>query len=76
MPQFAYCILVYLRTSPSQCLSRLMRRLQITRAEETAVSLEYLQQLHNAHEEWIGGEEFMKNSPFDKQPNCKRLVGF
>ena len=65
---------VYLRTDPEQCLNRLVRRLESTRAEETAVSLGYLQQLHDAHEAWIGDDRFMANAPFDKQPKCKRLV--
>lgn len=42
--------ILYLKTSPEICLERLKNR---GRSEETAVTLEYLQQIHRRHEEWL-----------------------
>eukprot|EP00200_Dunaliella_tertiolecta_P006514 CAMPEP_0202345090 /NCGR_PEP_ID=MMETSP1126-20121109/4476_1 /ASSEMBLY_ACC=CAM_ASM_000457 /TAXON_ID=3047 /ORGANISM="Dunaliella tertiolecta, Strain CCMP1320" /LENGTH=549 /DNA_ID=CAMNT_0048936341 /DNA_START=235 /DNA_END=1885 /DNA_ORIENTATION=+ len=46
---------VYLRAQPEVCHQRLQRR---ARQEETTVQLEYLQELHQCHEDWLfhGGE--------------------
>lgn len=41
---------VYLRTSPETCLRRSMTR---GRAEEESLPLDYLEQLHARHEEWL-----------------------
>lgn len=41
---------VYLRTSPSVCYERLLKR---NRAEESTVPLSYLEALHTKHEEWL-----------------------
>ncbi len=41
---------IYLRTTPKTCHERLMKR---NRSEEETVSVEYLTQLHNLHEEWL-----------------------
>ena len=41
---------VYMRTTPSTCLTRLRQR---GRAEEASIPLEYLSQLHARHEEWL-----------------------
>ncbi len=41
---------IYLRTTPEVCYQRLLKR---GRHEEVAVSLEYLTQLHNKHEDWL-----------------------
>lgn len=43
-------IIIYLRCSPEKCNSRIMKR---GRSEENSVPLEYLEELHNYHEEWI-----------------------
>jgi thymidylate kinase len=44
-------IIFYLRTNPETCLKRLNQR---ARNEETnRVTIEYLQQLHDFHEEWL-----------------------
>ncbi|KAF5843905.1 Deoxynucleoside kinase-domain-containing protein [Dunaliella salina] len=46
---------VYLRAQPEVCHQRLKRR---ARQEETTVQLEYLQELHQCHEDWLfhGGD--------------------
>ena len=41
---------IYLRTNPTVCHERLKKR---NRQEETEVSLQYLQQLHDKHEAWL-----------------------
>ena len=43
---------VYLRADPQTCYQRLLQR---SRAEETGVGLDYLEQLHQYHEEWMTG---------------------
>ena len=47
---------VYLRTSPKTCLKRMKMR---NRDEETNVTIEYLERLHNKHELWIGGNSLL-----------------
>lgn len=42
--------LVYLRTDPEVVYQRIKAR---ARPEEAQVSLEYLQQLHRMHEDWL-----------------------
>jgi deoxyadenosine/deoxycytidine kinase len=41
---------IYLQTDPIVCYKRLLKR---NRQEETSVTLEYLQQLHDKHEKWL-----------------------
>jgi len=41
---------IYLKTDPQVCFERLSQR---ARAEEASVSLDYLELLHNKHEEWL-----------------------
>ena len=41
---------VYLRTDPATCMRRIQQR---GRTEESSVPLEYLEQLHARHEEWL-----------------------
>ncbi|XP_071869012.1 deoxynucleoside kinase [Bombus fervidus] len=43
-------LIIYLRTSPDIVYERMKRR---ARKEENCVSLEYLQQVHNIHDEWL-----------------------
>ncbi|XP_043527279.1 deoxynucleoside kinase [Frieseomelitta varia] len=43
-------LIVYLRTSPDVVYNRMKTR---ARKEENSVSLEYLYQLHNIHDEWL-----------------------
>lgn len=49
-PQACPDAILYLRTSPEICLERLKQR---GRSEETSVTLQYLQQIHTRHEEWL-----------------------
>lgn len=41
---------VYLQTSPEVCLERMKKR---NRSEESTVSFDYLQSIHNKHEKWL-----------------------
>eukprot|EP00658_Telonema_sp_P-2_P010180 TRINITY_DN13832_c0_g1_i1.p2 TRINITY_DN13832_c0_g1~~TRINITY_DN13832_c0_g1_i1.p2 ORF type:complete len:168 (-),score=33.97 TRINITY_DN13832_c0_g1_i1:253-756(-) len=41
---------VYLRTDPSTCLTRLHKR---QRAEEGGIPLDYLEAIHDRHEDWL-----------------------
>lgn len=50
-PQARPDLVVYLRTSPAVLRERLLRR---ERPEEASISLEYLTQLHNFYEHWLG----------------------
>lgn len=43
-------LIVYLRTSPEKCLERIKQR---SRNEETSVSMELLNSLHERYEEWL-----------------------
>ena len=51
--------IIYLRTSPSTCYSRVQKR---NRSEETTVSREYLDQLHIHHENWLPHGNNNKNN--------------
>ena len=42
---------IYLKADPDVCSERMARR---NRSEEGGVKLEYLEQLHNMHEQWLG----------------------
>lgn len=42
--------IIYLRTDPTKCLERMRER---ARHEENSVSLDYLSEIHNYHEEWL-----------------------
>jgi len=50
--------LIYLRTSPETCLTRLKKR---NRSEELGVDLAYLKSIHQRHEDWL----------IDKKPYVK-----
>jgi len=50
---------IYLRTDPKVCFERLIMR---DRQEESAVSLEYLQRLHDKHEKWLVHKEDVDSS--------------
>jgi deoxyadenosine/deoxycytidine kinase len=41
---------IYLKTTPQTCLNRMKKR---SRNEEVGISINYLEKLHNRHEEWL-----------------------
>lgn len=43
-------VLIYLRSTPEECLRRLKQR---ARPEEADIDLSYLQRLHDKHEQWL-----------------------
>ncbi len=53
---------IYLQTDPIVCYKRLLKR---NRQEETSVTLEYLQQLHNRHENWLIQKQGITKSIID-----------
>jgi deoxyadenosine/deoxycytidine kinase len=50
---------IYMRTTPGTCLKRLQKR---ARSEEKTVDLDYLQQIHERHEEWLNPKDEKQNS--------------
>ena len=44
---------IYLRAQPDTCMNRMMKR---SRNEETGVGIDYLQDLHQRHEDWLYSE--------------------
>lgn len=42
--------IIYIRTSPKVCLERINKR---KRPEEASIDIEYLEQIHQLHEEWL-----------------------
>jgi len=55
---------IYMQTDPLVCYQRLQKR---NRSEESVVPIEYLQKLHDKHEEWliekIGVAPYLKDTP-------------
>lgn len=55
---------IYLQTDPLTCYKRILKR---NRQEETSVTLEYLQLLHDKHEKWLIHKEdvapYLKDTP-------------
>lgn len=52
--------IIYLRTDPAKCYERIQLR---GRPEETNVTLDYLQELHDSHEAWISDLEKQLSGP-------------
>ena len=55
-------LFVYLRTNPAVAMERIRKR---NRDGESTVSMDYLNSLHNLHEEWFAG-----GSAFPMPSNC------
>ncbi|UJR35276.1 hypothetical protein I4U23_028040 [Adineta vaga] len=53
-------LIVYLRTSPETCLERIKTR---NRPEEHSITLDYLYQLHDRHEEWLSSQTRTMKAP-------------
>lgn len=53
-------LIVYLRTSPEKCMERIKKR---SRDEETSVSMELLNSLHDRYEEWLIKKNFYIPAP-------------
>jgi deoxyadenosine/deoxycytidine kinase len=67
--------IVYIRASPETCLSRV----NIRAREGENIPIEYLEECHRYHEEWIQGENIPKlyidaNTDFKQNPECKEKV--
>ena len=73
---------IYLRTSPQICYQRLTKR---GRKEESSVPLEYLEEIHQKHEDWMSNEPnvlFLDGNPeFESQDEylfsiIKKIITF
>jgi len=53
-------LIIYLRTTPEKALERVNIR---NRSEENSIPLEYLQDLHNLHEEWLVDKKYPLTAP-------------
>lgn len=63
--------IVYVRASPTVCLSRIFSR---KRPEETDVTLEYLEELHRRHDSWLLSSSFTESIPVVVlDGDCSRL---
>ena len=60
---------VYLRASPETCKRRLAFR---SRGEESGVTLEYLQQLHEKHENWFREDDRTDLAPKEMTDNVPK----
>ena len=55
-------LIVYIRTDPGLLQERIMRR---GRAEEEGLSLQYLQALHEKHEQWLMTGQWPRPAPVE-----------
>ena len=55
-------LIVYIRTDPGLLQERIMRR---GRAEEEGLSLQYLQALHEKHEQWLMAGQWPRPAPVE-----------
>lgn len=53
-------LIIYLRTSPDVAHERILKR---ARTEEDKVSIEYLKQLHDLHEDWLIHNKYKMTTP-------------
>ena len=59
-------LIIYIATDPVECLNRMKSR---NRNEEVTISLTYLEQCHNKHEEWLNST----NVPVIKIDGCESI---
>ncbi len=59
--------IIYLQTPPDICFERLFRR---HRGEEMSITLEYMEQIHHRHEEWLCDSSKFATSP-DEWSTCR-----
>ena len=73
--QSQWCIepekIIYIKTPPEICLKRINER---NRGEESSIPLEYLQKLHNLHEEWLSGRDDVITIDGSKPINVTTLL--
>ncbi len=59
---------IYLQTPPDVCYDRLFRR---HRGEEMSISLEYMEQIHQRHEEWLSDTTMFASRPEEWNPSSR-----
>ena len=76
--QSNWCVIpnkiIYIKTPPEICLERIKER---NRGEETSITIEYLQRLHDMHEDWLAEREDVitidGSKPINVVPLLKKL---
>lgn len=67
--------IIYIQSTPEVCLQRINKR---NRPEESTISLEYLTQIHNLHEEWLKTTDipilFIDNDNWESQ--IEKIIEF
>ena len=64
-------LVVYIRTDPGLLQERIMRR---GRAEEEGLSLQYLQALHEKHEQWLIAGQWPRPAPVEVRSSDLRIT--